>query len=252
MLVTWVQIPKGKGIMVRKRTGHVQFLVLLRLWTGPPQNNNNNNRALVLAKPYGLTQTFYLQIPKEVPDKIPPSLGRRFRDGYPQGMRGTGERCGEVGGSWHTWCSCSCCCSGAGCTFCLIFHTKVEVSECSKVAKQFFPLEEEIKFFCSKIFSQYNIFEGGRFKNLTQGANHQGPSTDLVLAWHAAAAADHSQLIGGPADPDPLAAPILSPRLRLLQPQEELPKLHVRLLRGQARQVTLLLGFQTNEKNEPV
>ncbi len=30
--------------MVRKRTGRVQFLVLLRLWTGPPQNNNNNKR----------------------------------------------------------------------------------------------------------------------------------------------------------------------------------------------------------------
>ncbi len=29
--------------MVRKRTGRVQFLVLLRLWTGPPLNNNNNN-----------------------------------------------------------------------------------------------------------------------------------------------------------------------------------------------------------------
>ncbi len=29
--------------MVRKRTGRVQFLALLRLWTGPPQNNNNNN-----------------------------------------------------------------------------------------------------------------------------------------------------------------------------------------------------------------
>ncbi len=29
--------------MVRKRTGCVQFLALLRLWTGPPQNNNNNN-----------------------------------------------------------------------------------------------------------------------------------------------------------------------------------------------------------------
>ncbi len=28
--------------MVRKRTGRVQFLALLRLWTGPPQNNNNN------------------------------------------------------------------------------------------------------------------------------------------------------------------------------------------------------------------
>ncbi len=26
--------------MVRKRTGRVHFLVLLRLWTGPPQNNN--------------------------------------------------------------------------------------------------------------------------------------------------------------------------------------------------------------------
>ncbi len=30
--------------MVRKRTGRVQFLVLLRLWTGPPQNNNNNKQ----------------------------------------------------------------------------------------------------------------------------------------------------------------------------------------------------------------
>ncbi len=29
--------------MVRKRTGRVQFLVHLWLWTGPPQNNNNNN-----------------------------------------------------------------------------------------------------------------------------------------------------------------------------------------------------------------
>ncbi len=29
--------------MVWKRTGCVQFLALLRLWTEPPQNNNNNN-----------------------------------------------------------------------------------------------------------------------------------------------------------------------------------------------------------------
>ncbi len=36
------RIPKGEGIMVRKRTGRVQFLVFSRLWTGPPQNNNNN------------------------------------------------------------------------------------------------------------------------------------------------------------------------------------------------------------------
>ncbi len=42
-MVTWVQIPKGEGIMVRKWTGRVQFLVLFRLWTGPPQINNNNN-----------------------------------------------------------------------------------------------------------------------------------------------------------------------------------------------------------------
>ena len=41
-LVTRVLIPKGEGIRVRKRTGRVQFSVLLRLWTGPPQNNNNN------------------------------------------------------------------------------------------------------------------------------------------------------------------------------------------------------------------
>ncbi len=88
-------------------------------------------------------------------------------------MRGTGERCGEVGGSWHTWCSCSCCCSGAGCTFCLICHTKVEVSESSKVAKYFFHWKKKRSFFCSKIFCQYNIF-GGRIQKSYPRSQPQG------------------------------------------------------------------------------
>ena len=33
--------------MVWKRTGRVQFIVLLRLWTGPPQNNKKKKKKLV-------------------------------------------------------------------------------------------------------------------------------------------------------------------------------------------------------------
>ncbi len=43
--------------MVQKRTGRVQFLVLLRLWTGPSQNNNNNNNSSSFRKiRFGVSQ----------------------------------------------------------------------------------------------------------------------------------------------------------------------------------------------------
>ncbi len=59
--------------MVRKRTGRVQFLALLRLWTGPPQNNNNNNH-------FGI---------------FSPKMGHFLR---PEGLAALKGRVGEVDG----------------------------------------------------------------------------------------------------------------------------------------------------------
>ena len=82
-------IPEGEGIRVRKRTGRVQFLVLLRLWTGPPQNNNSSNYV-------GLTHDDCRRLPRHdrpvgVGDEAVGRRGGAEVDGPPEG-RGRGGR----------------------------------------------------------------------------------------------------------------------------------------------------------------
>ena len=55
--------------MVRKRTDHVQFLVILRIWTGPPKNNNNNNNK---QEPNDLLPD-YQEEPGAFADRAPPT-----------------------------------------------------------------------------------------------------------------------------------------------------------------------------------
>ncbi len=82
-------IPEGEDIMVRKRTGRVQFLVLLRLWTGPPQNDNNSNYV-------GSTHDDCRRLPRHhrpvgVGDEAVGRRGGAEVDGPPEG-RGRGGR----------------------------------------------------------------------------------------------------------------------------------------------------------------